>query len=156
MNIRLTGIIIMCTFIPTKINAAASYSMSTVWAACASRADKTSKLKVPGHRFCVSYLKQNQCQLASLKENCLSKHILLPNFCCSVAVASRCVWSVPFPELAYNRSPAPPVQDAACGKERTPQPPVFNTSRVFHAAAVSRAFSLQYIFILHSSSAALS
>lgn len=58
---------------------------------------------------------------------CLSKRILLPNFLCCVAQASRCVLSVPFPKLAYNRTVAAPhphpIQDAACGKERAPQTP---------------------------------
>lgn len=77
-----------------------------------------------GHALCApSYLTASQCQLASpsLRErnkSCLSKHILLPNFLCSGALASRCVLSVPFPELAYNRTQLPPVQDAACGKEK--------------------------------------
>lgn len=60
-------------------------------------------------------------------QSCLSKRILLPNFLCCVAQASRCVLSVPFPKLAYNRTVAAPhprpLQDAACGKERAPQTP---------------------------------
>lgn len=59
------------------------------------------------------YRERGQCQLASpslgeKNQSCLSKHILLPNFLCSVALASRCVLSVPFPEPAHNRKPAPP------------------------------------------------
>lgn len=41
-------------------------------------------------------------------QSCLSKRILLPNFLCCVAQASRCVLSVPFPKLAYNRTVAAP------------------------------------------------
>lgn len=79
----------------------------------------------------VWYRERGQCQLASpslseKNQSCLSKHILLPNFLCSVALASRCVLSVPFPEPAHNRKPAhppPTIQDAACGEERTPKTP---------------------------------
>lgn len=39
-------------------------------------------------------------------QSCLSEHILLPNFLCFVAQASRCVLSVPLPKLAYNRTVA--------------------------------------------------
>lgn len=56
--------------------------------------------------------------------SCLSKHILLPNFLCSVALASRCVLSVLFPELAYNRNPAPPYRMQLVEKKELPKLPL--------------------------------
>lgn len=37
-------------------------------------------------------------------KSCLSKHTPLPNFLWSMALAGRCVLSVPFPELFHNRN----------------------------------------------------
>lgn len=98
---------------------------------------------MPGHGFCASHLKQSQCQLASpsLRErnqSCLSKRILLPNFLCSVALASRCVLSVPFPELAYNRNPAPPYRMQLVEKKELPKLPLpANISTALPSTAVT-------------------
>ena len=84
------------------------------------------KQSIEGAWPCSLYLKSSQCQLASpsLRErnkSCLSKHILLPSFLCNMALASRCVLSVPFPELAYNRTPLPRTGCSLWKRKETPQ-----------------------------------
>lgn len=84
--------------------------------------------------------------------SCLSKHILLPNFLCSMALASRCVLSVLFPELAYNRNPAPPYRMQLVEKKEFPKLPLpANVSTALPTTSVTmgRIWGLEIIKITH-------
>lgn len=97
--------------------------------------------------LCFVCLGQNQCQLAQLAlapprhQSCLSKRILLPNFLCCVAQASRCVLSVPFPKLADNRTVAAPPAFTGCSlwkRKSSPKLPLpVHTSTATPSVAVT-------------------
>lgn len=80
--------------------------------------------------------------------SCLSKHILLPNFLCSMALASRCVLSVLFPELAYNRNPAPPYRMQLVEKKEFPKltlPANVSTALPTTSVTMGRIWGLEII-----------
>lgn len=111
-----------------------------LWSVCQSLLSRKTV-----NRRCLAMLSEGEPVPAGLtlsererNKSCLSKHILLPNFLCSVALASRCVLSVPFPELAYNRNPLPCTGCSLWKRKELPKLPLpANISTALPATAVT-------------------